>query len=154
MRQYKSKPVESQTFELDGVEFTVPGNLFMLDLVELAKLSDVDTMDPRAIKAVTDLFENLLGDDFNRFHAHCREHKTSNETLMEIMQDLIGDTMGGFPTQQASPSAPGTTTTGPTYTVVSPSSGSVVQFPMTPERETELRQAVESARAQWESKTG
>jgi len=154
MRQYKSKPVESQQFELDGVVFTVPGNMFLLDLVELAKMADLEVTDPRAISAVSALFRDILGEDYDRFHAHCKAHNTDNGTLIEIIQDMVQESIGGtgFPTVQPSDSVPGMTNTGHTYTVVSPSEGTVVQFPLTPDRETELRTAVAKAEMEW--KTG
>jgi hypothetical protein len=156
MRKYTSKPVEDLQFELDDVVFHVPGTTSLLDLVDLAELSDADVTDPRAIKAVSGLFRDILGEDYDRFHKHVKAHRTDNGTLIEIIQDLVQESVEntGFPTQQPSDTLPGTTPTVPTYTVVSPSNESVVRFPMTPEREIELRQAVETARAVWESKAG
>lgn len=146
MREYTSKR-RQVTFALDGAEFTVPGGILLLDLVDLAELGNADEVSAEAIAAVGSFFRQALGAEYERFHVHCREHGTDNGTLLEIITDLVADS-GGFPTQLPSPSAGGPASTGTTYKVFS-SSDTVVDFPLTPQRKAELQEAVAKAHQAW-----
>lgn len=137
MRRYTSsgKPAE---FELDGVEWTVPG-VNLLDLLELAGVADLDADSPEGLAAIADLFRNIMGEQYGAFKAHCRNHNTKADTLLDILTGLIEDA-SDRPTKRPSDSADGPPTTGRTWKVIS-SDGTVTEVPLTPEKEAELRLA-------------
>jgi hypothetical protein len=128
-RRYQSKPsVGAEPFELDGVQFT-PGYLSMIDLTELARHSDLDAATPEGIAAIGGFFKDVLGEDYDRFRAHCRQHRTDPDTLMEIISDLVESMTQGFPTQPPSRSPAGPTSTGRTSRVISLSARTVTELP-------------------------
>jgi len=140
-RVYTSKPREVEPFELDGVEFTPGNGLSVLDLTELARFADKEAASQEGIQAIGDFFRQLLGDDYDRFREHCRTHKTDEETLLQVITDLMEDLAGGFPTNRPSPSQPGPTNTGRGLRVVSLSNRSTVEVPvLTDEQLRELEQ--------------
>lgn len=141
MRRYTSKR-RDVAFELDGVTFT-PAHISILDLSELAKFADMDTADAAGIAKVGEFFEKILGADYQRFRDHCAASRTDMDTLMEIVSDVLGD-MLGVPTPRPSDSSAGPPTTGRTLKVIS-SDGTVREEPLTPQREEEIRAAVELA---------
>lgn len=144
-KSYTSKPRAASAFDLDGVEFATSGAVALLDLVEVAKMADSDGASPEGIAALGEFFESALGkDEYKRFRKHCREHGTDPDTLILIMQDLV-EAVGENPTQRPSSLPAGPPATGLTSRVVSRSQGTVVEMPLTPEREAELRAAVTSA---------
>lgn len=143
-RSYTSKSVDA-SFDLDGVEFT-PAYFSMLDLAELAQFADMDIDTPAGMARVQEFFAAILGGDYERFRAHCKAHRTDADTLMAIIQDTFVEILG-FPTERPSDSSDGTPGTEPTLRVISPSEGTVVQLPLTPQRAAELRAAVEAAEA-------
>lgn len=120
MRTYTSKSQAPINFTLDGVEFTATGSLSILEVLELAKHFDADVESAEGLAAVADFFRGLLGGDYDRFRAHCREHRTDPDTLIGIMQDVMDD-LSGRPFDGSSRSPGGPSTTGPTLKVVSPS---------------------------------
>jgi hypothetical protein len=129
-RSYTSKKRPTVTFDLDGVEFVVSSGVSMLDVMELAKYADTEMNTTTGIAAVADFFRRLLGDGYDRFRQHCSEHHTDEETLMQVMGDLIED-VSGHPTQRPSVSADGPPTTAPTLKVIS--SDGVTERPLTTE---------------------
>jgi hypothetical protein len=154
-RQYTSKPAAAVEFDLDEVHFVAAGGLSLLEVMELARFADVDTDSPEGAVAVGDFFRGLFGCscervhrtgcEYDRFRRHCRAHGTDDDTLMGIMQDIMG-ARSGHPTQRPSVSADGPPTTPPTLRVIS-SDGSLREEPLTLEREAELREAVQRASA-------
>ena len=144
MKSYTSKPGQPVSFDLDGVTFTTKGGASLLELSEVARLADTDLVDPAAAAAISGFYRSALGGpEYQRFRDHVSKHGTDPETLMHIMQDLVEE-VGSTPSQRPSPSTDGQTATGSTYRVVSDSAG-VREFPLTPERQAELRVAVDRA---------
>lgn len=110
-REYQRKPV---TFDLDGRTFSCEGGVTTLDVSEFARYESVEMDDPRAVGVLAEFFENTLGaKEYARFRTHVREHGTSDETIMEIMQGIIEDVLGR-PTERPSDSSDGPSTTGTT----------------------------------------
>ena len=119
-------------FELDGVKFVARGRLKLLDLCEFARAADITAASAEGIAALAEFFEALLGRaEYVRFRKHNRDNDTPDETLLDIMGDLVEE-FTARPTVQPSPSAPGLLTTSPTSRVVSLSQGSDTRAPMTP----------------------
>ena len=106
-RSYTSKgerpPFE---FELDGVPFVASGNVDIIDLAELAGLADLDINSIAGVRAIADVFKVALADDYERFRAHTRAHGTDNDTMLEILRDLVEHVTAG-PTMRPSQSASG-----------------------------------------------
>ncbi len=146
-KSYTSKPAEPFPFDLDGVAFVVPGGVSLLDLCEMARLADVDATSPEGAAALADFFHDALGDGYERFRLHVREHHTDPGTLVDIMADMIEATTAR-PTRRPSDSSDGPTTTGPTLRVIS-SDGTVREEQLTPQRVAQLR-----AEAEGEAATG
>jgi hypothetical protein len=93
-------------FELDGVAFTCTGNVDIIDLAELGGLADADVDSAQGVKALADVFKVALADDYARFRAHTRAHHTDNDTLIEILRDLVEHVTAG-PTKRPSQSVSG-----------------------------------------------
>lgn len=135
-RSYTSKPKDVQPFTLDGVEFRASGGLSILDVTELARYAGKDMFSPEGLTAIGEFFASLLGADYDRFREHCRTHSTDEETLLQVIGDIIEDVGGGHPSQRPSHSPYGPTTTGRGARVVSLSNRSVVELPdLTPEQQ-------------------
>jgi hypothetical protein len=83
------------------------------------------------------------GCDYDRFRVHCRHHSTDPDTLLQIVSDVMED-VTDRPTGLPSDSASGQPTTGRTWRVHSPD-GTWREEVLTPEREVELRAAVDRA---------
>ena len=140
-KDYTSKQSKPAWFNLDGVRFDAVGGVPLLEMSEMAKVSEEDADSAAGAAAVATFYESLLGkEEYARFRKHCRDHATDSDTLVEIMQDLVQEKSGNFPTESPSPSAPGGEPTSPTYRVLS--SSGVSEEPMSPELEAQLREAV------------
>lgn len=139
-RQYTSRQQDLFTFTLDGELFEAQG-ASMLDVAELAQYADADGDSPEGAAALATFFRGAMGDEYERFRAHVRKHRTSMDTLLQILQDMVLD-MSGRPLPQSPPSQPGPTTTPTTSMVVSSSRDSVQFEELTSERAAELREAV------------
>jgi hypothetical protein len=142
-RSYTSKPTEPVSFDLDGVQFVATGGVKLLELCELAQVADVDSASVEGAAALGQFFRSLLGQDYDRFRVHCREHGTDPDTLLQIVADVI-EAVSERPTRRPSDSADGPPTTGRTWRVHS-ADGSWREEVLTPEREAELRAAVDRA---------
>lgn len=118
-------------FDLDGIRFIARGNAKMLDLCEFARAADLEAASAAGMAALAEFYEALLGRaEYQRFRKHCRTEDTDDDVLIQIMQDLIEE-FTSRPTRRSSASAGGPQTTSPTSKVVSLSSGSVQDAPMT-----------------------
>lgn len=142
-RQYTSRVRVPVEFELDSVRFVASGGVSMLELFELARFADKDTDSPQGMGALADFFRALLGGDYDRFRAHCREHATDEDTLMTIVRDVM-EASTDRPTVPPSDSVSGQTSTGPTLRVRS-SDGTWREEALSPERAAVLRAAVDRA---------
>jgi hypothetical protein len=116
MRTYKSKGAAD--IDLDGEVFHFAASAF--ELVEIQeKYGDIDVESAAAASAFADIFRMLLGDEYDRFRAHCSRNNTDAATLQDILNDAVEDLAGRpLASQPASPA--GQPTTGPTLRVVSP----------------------------------
>lgn len=102
---------EPYEFELDGVTFTGTGAVSLLDVSELAHTGGKGLRSARGAAAIADAFVSALGDEeYDRFKAHCSEHGTEPEVLLQILADMAEDSMGG-PTTRPGRSSPGPLTT-------------------------------------------
>jgi len=146
MREYTSKPRPArEPIQLDGVEFHPGGGVSMLDLFELARYGDIDSASPEGMAAIGAFFRELFGPaEYPRFRKHCSEHSTDEETLLQILTDIVEEG-SARPSDRPSDSQDGSTATGPMSKVVSLSRATVVEMPLTPQREAELRAAVQQA---------
>jgi hypothetical protein len=146
MKSYTSKQRKPVQFEVDGVVFTTTGGASLLELSEVAKLADTDVADPVAAAAISGFFRSALNpQEYDRFRKHVATHGTDPETLIHIMQDLVEEA-STVPLEEPSPSTNGQSSTPSTYRVVSPLG--VKETPMadlSPERQAEIREAVERA---------
>lgn len=108
-------------FRLDGVRWVlVVDDLTVLDVTDLARMSHVDADSPQGAAALGEFFETVLGlGAYRQFKAHCRQQKTPDEVLLEIMGGLVED-LTGRPTQPPSPSPAGREPTLEQSRVVSP----------------------------------
>lgn len=140
-REYTSKP-RDVSFTLDGVTFT-PAAMSLLDFADLARYADLDVDSPEGLAQLGQFFTDVLGEDYDRFRAHCAAHRTDGATLLEVISDILTD-VAGFPTRRPSDSSDGPTNTAPTLRVIS-STGGFREEQLTAEREAELRAAVEAA---------
>jgi hypothetical protein len=121
MREYTSKKdgtVKVPTpFKLDGVEFM--GAVSFLDILPLADFASVEldasgNLPPDSAKALVEFYRAALGQDYERFAAHVRQHGTEAMVLLQVMMDLMEDASAGlFPTAPSSPSPGGDGGTGP-----------------------------------------
>lgn len=145
MRKYTSKASPAVDFALDEIVFTATGGVPLLEMSELAMIGDTDAESAAGAAAIARFFRALLGEEeYERFRKHCTEHQTDPDTITSVMRDLITDKSGGFPTIGSLPSSDGGEPMKPTYRVISPS-GVLTEEELTPEREAELRAAVEQA---------
>jgi hypothetical protein len=111
---YTSKARRPFEFELDGVEFAATGGMNVLELAELANVATTDADSPAGVQAAAGFFRRVLGKEYDPFRDHCAEHNTDNDTILEIMKDIVEDVMGGTPTKRPSPSSSGRSSTGST----------------------------------------
>jgi len=157
-RSYTSTPAPSpDPFELDGVEFVPAGHLTMLDLSRISEFAELEVPEPgkklsaqetarysQVVATLHVVFRAALGNsEYSRFAEHVGQHGTDPGTLFAIFEGMAED-VGENPTGRSSPSSDGSTATAAMHTVIS-SSGTVTQLPLTPEREAELRAAVQRA---------
>lgn len=137
-------------FDLDDVIFTGDGAISTMDFAEYARLANqgIDSKDPSGVAIIADVFLGLLGKQtYQRFRAHCREHRTDDGTLVEILKGIMQDAAEAAtnrPTQRPSPSPDGPASGQATRTVVSFSRATVDIAPeqQEPPRE-EPQEAVE-----------
>jgi len=108
-RSYISRRTPRPSFDLDGVEFHA-GKVSLFRMATIAGDVDLDSMDPKDLLAI---FEKLLGEDWPRFEEHVAEQVTEPSVLMQILEDLLGDVVGG-PLVSPSDSASGPPPTGDT----------------------------------------
>lgn len=136
-RSYTSKGTPTPfDFELDGVEFVMPGGVMLLDLSDLARVADEEAGSPAGVAAMGKIFRTGLRDGYERFAEHCRVHDTDPETLLTIMGDLV-EHVTGRPTVRSGSSSPGPLTM----------NGSVkVSLPETPLTDEEIARWRESVR--------
>lgn len=118
MRSYTSKPTKPIDFELDGITFTATGGVAMLEMLELAKYSDLEADSPEGAAALREFFVSVLGDEYDRFRRHTAKYKTDPNTLVTIVGDLIEE-FSAVPFESPSASPDGPPTTGPSLRVVS-----------------------------------
>lgn len=118
-------------FRLDGVRWVLAvDHVSVLDVTDLARMAHVDAGSLEGAAALGEFYETVLGRPaYLRFKRHCREHRTDDEMLLEIMGGVVEE-LTGRPTQPPSESPPGPGITLGQSRVVS-SDGS--QRPMTQE---------------------
>lgn len=124
------------SFTLDGETFRVMGEMQLLDLCELVRLTKrrVSTTSPTAVVALADFFLGALGEaEYDRFRLFCREHAIDADVQNDVMEGIVED-LSEVPTSRPSHSVPGPSTSGPTSTVVSLSRRTVEQAPMSTEQ--------------------
>ncbi|MFI6162239.1 hypothetical protein ACIA59_20135 [Micromonospora haikouensis] len=120
------------SFVLDGEPFRVMGEMQLLDLCELLKLTKrrVKTVDPAAVSALADFYAGALGvDEYERFRTFVRDNAIDQDVLNDVMEGIVED-LTDRPTSRPSPSASGPSTTGAMSKVVSlsgPQRGVVLQ---------------------------
>ncbi len=111
-------PLEGVAFELDGVRFECAGRLSVLDTSEMAAaaVAAVDSEAPEGAAVISEFLRAAFGPEVYRmFRAHVRKHRTSDETLLDIIAGLNEEVegnvavMAGRPTGSPSPSSPGQT---------------------------------------------
>ncbi|MEV4179944.1 hypothetical protein AB0J28_00675 [Streptosporangium canum] len=134
-RTYTSKPRMAggrPTFVLDDVEFRCAGAPSLMDLSELARLSElgVDSVTPEGMSIIAEFLSGAMGrQEYNRFRTHIREHGTDPEMVMEILQGIVEDFVAR-PTSRPSVSPDGPPATPTSSTVVSFSRGTVETGPL------------------------
>lgn len=101
-------------FELDGVAFVAAGGVQILELSELALHAEEDINSPAGMAAIAVVFRNALGDDYEGFRRHCREHATQAGVLLQIIQDMT-EHVSASPTPPSGPSSPGRPDTAGTW---------------------------------------
>lgn len=102
-------------FELDGVPFVAAGGVQALELSELAVHDTEDPNSAAGMASTAVVFRHALGDDYERFREHCREHATSGDTLLEIIRDMVAH-LAESPTKPSGRSSSGRQDTGGTST--------------------------------------
>jgi hypothetical protein len=108
-------PLEGLKFKLDGVQFECKGELSMLELSELAYKSIADgTSDAATTGSVYKTLSEAFGpEEYVRFKEHHRKYKTSDETIIGIIQWLNEavqanvEMIAGRPTGRSSSSSGG-----------------------------------------------
>jgi hypothetical protein len=124
-------PTVNVEFELDGVAFVGDGQMSLMDLSELARLANegMDSGGPEGVAILADIYRTLLGPaTYKAFRAHCREHGTDGEVLVEILAGVIAEE-SDRPTSRPSGSPDGPPPAGTTARVVSLQRGTVEQVP-------------------------
>jgi hypothetical protein len=115
---------EGVSFDLDGVTFTLHGEMDENDLVDLAvPLMDAQEgfLDPEALAAVGRFYKLIMGDEtYRAFQAHRRRHRTPPPVIAEIMMDLLQE-ITARPPVRSSPSSAGPARTGDSSPAGSPS---------------------------------
>src|SRR5688572_27876430 len=103
MREYTSKKDGAvkvpAPFKLDGVEFN--GAVSFLDILPLADFATIEfnangELPPQAAQSLVEFFKAALGDDYERFAKHVRQHGTEPLTLLQVMMDLMEDASAGL----------------------------------------------------------
>jgi hypothetical protein len=103
---------------VEGVEFTLHGNLGALEMSELARAADLDSTSVEGAAALADLFRAAFGDhvaagrqEYVRFRRHMRAF--DDDTLIGAIATMV-EAFSGFPTERrpASPASPSTSTPG------------------------------------------
>jgi hypothetical protein len=124
MPSYSSKrPDGLKPFEFDmdpgedgngAAHFVCAGDMPLLDLVEVMRMSDYDIRHPQVMAVVGDFLAGVMGaEEYERFRRHCREHSTQPDTIAEITRDMIGH-YSARPTVRSGRSASGPPRTTPT----------------------------------------
>jgi hypothetical protein len=155
-RTYISRRTPKPAIELDGVRFELAG-VSLLDMRDWLTLKDLRLNTVEGIDALNSLFGRVLR-DYETFRAHCAEHMTEPDTLVQILADAFNDAFGEDeptdPTQRPTESSDGPSTTGATSPAVSQSlevldvladQALARAEAMTPEEEIALRAAVQRA---------
>jgi len=123
MREYSSAPVEGETsplaglsFTLDGLVFRCEGDLSILEVAELARVSVTggDMSEAAKLGLIAEQLRAAFGDAvYARFREHCRAHNTPNSVMLTILGDIneeVKKAVGaaaGRPTMSSSPSGTG-----------------------------------------------
>ena len=123
MRDYTSAPAEGETsplaglsFRLDGVEFSCQGDLSILEVAELARVSvsGGDMEEAAKLGLIAEQFRAAFGPaEYARFREHCAAYHTANSVLLTILADINTEVQNaveraaGRPTMPPSPSGTG-----------------------------------------------
>lgn len=110
-RSYSSGTPVPFDFELDGVPFVAAGGVQALELSELAVHDTEDPNSAAGTAAMAVVFRHALGEDYERFRQHCREHGTNGDVLLEIIRDMV-EHKAESPTRPSGQSSSGRPTTG------------------------------------------
>lgn len=133
-------------FELDGVEFVAAGGVQVLEMSELALHAEEDPTSAAGQAALAAVFRNALGDDYDRFRRHCRQRGTGQDTLLQIIRDMV-EHLAESPTTPSGSSSPGRPNTGGTSTA-----DSRVTLPLSDEEIARWRAGVEAVVAAVEAR--
>jgi hypothetical protein len=151
----------AEPFRLDGEEFRLDGEVSILELSDLARrvggVTDPENASPEAqASMVGSMSESLLmamgPAEYDRFRAHCRKHRTPDEVIIAIMQEInesvqsAAEAAAGRPTMPSSRSSTGSAETGDrTQRVISLQTGDVRVIP--PPQDHQQPKAKGAARA-------
>jgi len=103
------------SFEIDGVEFeTLPKSI--MDMAEWMSLGGINVASPKGL----DLLNRILSEavrDYDGFRAHCAEHGTQAQVLVQILEDIFIDAIGPTDKDEPDPTGrPGVSADGPLST--------------------------------------
>lgn len=107
-------PATGQVSEVEKTEtFTCKGDMTALVLSELGYHADLNLGDPEGMAVLRQTFQAAFGDDaeYRRFFRFHIKVQLDDDTLMDILMDLVED-MVGRPTQPPSASSGAPSTTG------------------------------------------
>jgi hypothetical protein len=127
----RARSGEPMTFTLDGVKFTCSTEISVLDFSEIASYADLDASSPEGMAVLHSFFTIVLGPaEYRRFRRHCAQHRTDDDTIVDVLGALLEEYLGR-PTQaplssSGSPSATGTGSAAPgSHVVVNLGTGSL-----------------------------
>lgn len=107
------------TFDIDGVEFTIPRPIPAWPMLELAAAGDEDDQTAIAVAFIRFLMALIPADQHARFTSTCTEKRVDADLLLEIVQFVIEEASGR-------PTVPPSSSDGRPSTIGTPSNGAVV----------------------------
>lgn len=117
-KTYKAHPKGKRppfSFDLEddaGVKttFVCEGSAQLLDLMDFAQFGDMNVRDPKAARAIAELFENTMGaGPYAAYRIYCRAHDVDPEVTFAILMDMVEYTLNrplGLSSSSASGRAP------------------------------------------------
>jgi hypothetical protein len=111
--QQEQQPIPEFTFTLDGQQFTATLGTdadALLEWSELAAVAEdgqVDMESAAGVAFTARFFKMMLpGQEYSRFRAHLRVHKTPADTLLEIMQAINEEMQAAVEDETGRPTQP------------------------------------------------